>query len=273
MGFMVIKCGGSVFDTLPDSFFQQVVGLQRSGEWMPILVHGGGPAISQMLKALDIPTTFVNGLRVTTPEVLDTVEMVLSGRINKQMVRKLKQCGGKAIGLSGVDGELLVVKQVADQQLGLVGEVVQVNSPLIKSLTEQGLIPVISPIGSDEQGTHYNVNADTAAAAIAGALKAPLCFVSDIPGIYVEEDGEQHVLSQASKAHLEALIQEQVITGGMVPKVEAALTALTQQAPEVVILDGTDESALLRFSQGEPVGTRIVLEGALRYGKGAVLHG
>ncbi|MDQ0340704.1 acetylglutamate kinase [Caldalkalibacillus uzonensis] len=267
MQYVVIKCGGSVFETLPDSFFKQIANLQKGGSWRPVIVHGGGPAISSLLKVLNIPSSFVNGLRVTTPKVLNTVEMVLSGKLNKQVVRKLKQAGAAAIGLSGVDGDLLEAEPVAEhKKLGLVGQIKQVNADLLHSLMEQGLIPVISPISIDQQGQHYNVNADIAAAAVAATLKAALCFVSDIPGIYVGEGEGSHVLETATKAQLEQLIEEQVITGGMVPKVQAALSALSQHVPEVVILNGKDERALLDFCQGQSVGTKIVMEGAVVHG-------
>ncbi|GGK31799.1 acetylglutamate kinase [Caldalkalibacillus thermarum] len=267
MQYIVIKCGGSVCDALPDSFFQQVVDLQQSGLWQPVIVHGGGPSISALLKAFNITSSFVNGLRVTTREVLDTAEMVLSGKINKQVVRRLKQAGGKAIGLSGVDGDLLGAEPVSGhEKLGFVGQIKQINTHLLHTLMEQGYIPVISPIGVDQDGQHYNINADMAAAAVAGALQATLCFVSDIPGIYVEEGESRRVLKTATNRQLEQLIDDHVITGGMVPKVKAAISALAYQVPEVVILCGKDEQALAAFCQGEAVGTKIVMEGAAIHG-------
>jgi len=240
---------------------------KKSGQWLPIIVHGGGPSISAMLDQLNVPSAFVNGLRVTTQEVLDTVEMVLSGKINKMVVSKLKQAGGKAIGLSGVDADLLEVVPAANhQELGFVGEVRRVNDALLRQLATQGLIPVLSPIGQDESGQHYNVNADVAAAAVAGALQATLCFVSDIPGIYVQSASGKSVLNRATPTQIKELIAREVITGGMIPKVEAALSALNQRVPRVVILSGKDPFALMAFCQGEAVGTEIVLEEEMVHG-------
>lgn len=267
MQFLVIKCGGSVFENLPDAFYAQVVRLQKEGLWYPVIVHGGGPSISAWLDQLNIPSTFVNGLRVTTQEVLEAVEMVLSGKINKMVVSKLKQAGGQAIGLSGVDADLLKAVPVANhRELGYVGQVEKVNDALLRLLAAQGLIPVISPIGQDEAGQHYNINADLAAAAVAASLGATLCFVSDIPGIYIQSGDEKTVLSRATKSQIEELIERKIITGGMIPKVQAALSALSQRVPQAVILDGRDPKGLAAFCRGEAVGTQIVLEEEMVHG-------
>jgi acetylglutamate kinase len=258
MNYVVIKCGGSVFESLPASFYSNIVNLHQSGKWQPVIVHGGGPLISSLLKKIGIQTHFVNGLRVTTNEMLDIVEMVLSGSVNKQVVRQLLKVGGKAWGISGVDGELLRAKLI-DQKLGFVGEVVSVNASLITSICKEGYIPVISPLGIDEQGQRYNINGDMAASAIAKALEAKLCLISDIPGIYIERDGQKEVLKQATKVEIEKLIEDEVITGGMIPKVTSALDGLAHGIPEVVILNGLEEDHLLQFCQGQKVGTKIVL--------------
>lgn len=257
---LVIKCGGSVLNQLPHTFYENIVQLQKSGKWQPVIVHGGGPYISELLKKLKIPVQFVDGLRVTTEEVLDIVEMVLSGSINKKVVRKLIQAGGKSQGLSGIDGQLIeaIPNEQADR-LGFVGEVHSINKEMILNMCAEGYIPVISPVGIDAKGQRYNINADDAASAVAQELKAKLCFVSDIPGIYVEEDGQQRVLEQVTSRDVQELIKEEVITGGMIPKVKAALSALSQDVQEVVILSGVEENHLLDFCAGKPRGTKIVM--------------
>ncbi|QGH36579.1 acetylglutamate kinase [Gracilibacillus salitolerans] len=261
MNYVVIKCGGSVFEQLPSSFYQDIVTIQKQGEWQPIIVHGGGPLISQLLEQTGVKTTFVKGLRVTTNEVLDVVEMALSGSMNKGIVRKIAEANGEAIGLSGIDGKLLEAKRMKDDTtLGFVGEVIQVNKNLLESFVDQGLIPVVSPIGMDKTGQRYNINADMAASAVAQALEAKLCFISDIPGIYHEVDGEKQVFHQLNEAKIEALIQEEIIFGGMIPKVKSALSALHKNVREVSIVDGTAAHGLVEFMQGKQVGTRIALE-------------
>lgn len=144
--YLVIKCGGSVFDKLTPAFFKSIQAIQAEGEWLPVIVHGGGPAITQMLDKLAIPTVFHHGLRVTTQEVLDVAEMVLSGTMNKQLVSNICASGGKAIGLSGIDGGLFTAKPMALSKLGYVGEITAVDPTVITCLCEQGFIPVISPI-------------------------------------------------------------------------------------------------------------------------------
>ena len=168
MKYAVIKCGGSVLENLPKSFYEDVVKLHQSGEWAPVIVHGGGPLITSLLKTLHVETTFVNGLRVTNHEVLDVVEMVLSGSVNKQVVRNLIEAGGKALGVSGVDGMLLKARPVNEAKtIGFVGEVTEVNKKIIEDIADQGFIPVISPIGIDSSSQRYNINGDVAAAAVA----------------------------------------------------------------------------------------------------------
>lgn len=261
MKYLVIKCGGSVLDNLPDSFYENIVQLAQSGQWKPVIVHGGGPLISSLLKKLNIETRFVDGLRVTTDEVLDIVEMVLSGSVNKQIVRKLIQAGGKAIGVSGVDGEILLSQPTKKADvLGLVGEVVRVNRAQIESISSQGYIPVISPIGIDKEGQRYNINGDVAASAVAQSLEAKLCLISDIPGIYVEKNNQKVVLKEITKSVVEKLIEDKVICGGMIPKVNAAMDGLAHDVPEVVILNGLEEHSLIHFCQGKEVGTKLVVD-------------
>lgn len=259
---IVIKCGGSVFETLPEAFFQDITHLQQTGCYFPIIVHGGGPVISKLLTQLNIPNQFQNGLRVTTDEVLEVSEMVLNGFINKQIVTRLIKAGGEALGISGIDGGLLQAKSIDESKsLGWVGQVETVNVDLLKKVMDLQIIPVISPIGLDEEGGHYNINADTAAAAIAQSLQAPLCFFSDIPGISVTKNGEKMVLKTVTKKGIQNLIQSGAIYGGMVPKVQAAIESVEHDVPEVVILNGADPHVLVKYLSGEPIGTKIILNG------------
>jgi acetylglutamate kinase len=260
--YLVIKCGGSVLERLPQSFYENIVQLKENGNWVPIIVHGGGPLINNLLKNLQIETSFVSGLRVTTNEVLDIVEMVLSGSVNKKIVQYITQAGGSAFGVSGVDGGLLEAERVEQaQELGLVGEVVQVKELIIKCITVQGFIPVISPVGMDRNGNKYNINGDIAASAIAKALQAKLCMISDIPGICIE--GKK--LNKVSKAEIEEMINDNVIYGGMIPKVKAAIDSLMYQVPEVAIINGLEENSLLEYCEGKEIGTKIVLDEEFQY--------
>jgi len=258
MEYIVIKCGGSAFQKLPECFYKTIVNIQQTGKWKPIIVHGGGPLINELLCRLQIETTFVQGLRVTTDKVLEVVEMVLSGQVNKEMVQKLTKAGGKTLGLSGIDGQLLLTKRMANESLGLVGEVVNVNTKLIKSILDLQMIPVISPIGIDCDGQKYNINGDMAAAAIARAFQAKLCFVSDVPGIYTEENGELNIYNNLSINEIEQLIKDEIITGGMIPKVQSAIDCLNHGVKEVVILSGLETNALLRHLTGEKIGSSII---------------
>ncbi|MBU9714028.1 acetylglutamate kinase [Evansella tamaricis] len=265
MNYLVIKCGGSVLDNLPVSFYKDLVKLQESGGWKPVIVHGGGPLITSSLKKLGVETAFVDGLRVTTEEVLNVVEMVLSGAVNKQIVGKISQAGGRAFGLSGVDGDLLQANALADKSLGYVGEVVNVNTNWIDHILDQGFIPVVSPLGMDKSGQKYNINGDVAASAIAKALNAKLCFVSDIAGIYIEEYGNTRILTELKQSDAIQYIQEKKITGGMIPKVLAAIDGLTHHVQEVVILNGMEPNRLIDYISGKAVGTKLIRDGEIHY--------
>lgn len=266
MNYLVIKCGGSVFDALPSSFFASIAELHKQQVCTPVIVHGGGPFISRLLEQTGVETTFVNGLRVTTDEVLDVVEMALSGSMNKQIVKKLVQAGGEAYGISGIDGFLLTAaKKPATTDLGFVGEVKQVKKTIIDQIAQQGFIPVISPLGIDKDGQRYNINADDAAAAVASELQAKLCFISDIPGIMTEEDGKKVVIHEADKQEIEVLIEEKIITGGMIPKVLSATSALERGVPEVTIINGMEGNSLTSLLAGEKIGTKIVLNKEVPY--------
>lgn len=258
-GLFVMKCGGSTLAALPDAFFEDLRDLQRSGP-LPVIVHGGGPAINEMLGKMGIESRFVGGLRVTDEAVLNVVEMVLAGQINKEIVRKLNRGGARAIGLSGTDGLLLEARPVENHaEIGFVGDVTFVNTELIQGVAAMGYLPVIAPIGIDKAGQRYNINADTAAGAVASALGAStMIVVTDVPGIMREIGGEKQVLPQVTFAEIEEMIASGEIYGGMIPKVRAAMSCLQGDVQEVRIVDGSAQRVLSRAVREGNLGTRIV---------------
>lgn len=255
----VMKCGGSTLAELPDSFFGDLVKLQENGV-QPVIVHGGGPAISENLGKLGIESKFVNGLRHTSEEVLDVVEMVLSGSINKMIVRRIAKSGGKALGLSGVDGGLLQAKPVAaSHEVGLVGEVTGVNADLVAGVLNLGYMPVIAPVGAGPDGQRYNINADTAAGAVASELGVSrMIVVTDVPGIMKTVNGEKRVLETITVQQIEDMILSGEIYGGMIPKVRAAVDCISGKVKEVVIVNGAEPGVLGKVLSGEKIGTKIV---------------
>jgi len=256
----VMKCGGSTLAELPNSFFADLVKLQKEGA-NPVIVHGGGPAISENLGKLGIESRFVDGLRYTTNEVLDVVEMVLAGSINKLIVRRIAQNGGKAIGLSGADGSLLQAKPVANsKEVGFVGEVTDVNADLIRGVLDLGYIPVIAPVGIGADGTQrYNINADTAAGAVASALGVSrMIVVTDVPGILKMTGTERKVLDSITVQQIEDMISTGEIYGGMIPKVRAAVACISGSVKEAVIVGGNEPGVLGKVLAGGRIGTRIV---------------
>lgn len=257
----VIKCGGSTLAALPNAFFAELAQFQQEG-MQPVIVHGGGPAISQMLNRLGIHSEFVNGLRRTTTEVLDVVELVLSGKMNKEIVRRLLQNGAKAVGLSGTDGRLLTAEPVADaESLGYVGDVKSVNIEPLTALLDAGYIPVVAPLGLGADGQRYNINADTAAGAVAAALGAgPFIVVTDVSGIAGTVDGKKQVLPKVTPEQIHAMIESAEIYGGMIPKVKAALKCMEGGVKEVVIVNGSEPGVLGKVLRGEQIGTSIVAE-------------
>ncbi|CAM3691207.1 acetylglutamate kinase [Cohnella lubricantis] len=255
----VMKCGGSTLAALPDAFFEDLTELQNGG-MQPVIVHGGGPAINETLGKLGIESRFVNGLRVTDAATLDVVEMVLAGRINKEIVRRLQRSGAKALGLSGSDARLIEARPVADaDEIGFVGDVTGVNAELIEGIARLGCLPVIAPIGIDAAGQRYNINADTAAGAVASALGvSAMIVVTDVPGIMRTADGEKRVLPQVTFAEIEEMIASGEIYGGMIPKVRAAMSCLHGDVQEVLIVDGSAPRVLSRAFREGNIGTRIV---------------
>ncbi len=246
---VVIKYGGSAMldPEINKTIVQDMVLLKLVG-LKPIIVHGGGPEINSMLKRLDIQSEFINGLRVTTKETMEVVEMVLAGKVNKQIVEMISGQGGCAVGLTGKDGKILRAKKLCKEgaDLGFVGEIDKVNTELIETLIDSDFIPVISPIGSDEEGNTYNINADYAAVAIAGALKAQkLVFLTDVEGVLKDKDNPESLISFLNNEEVEKYIKEGIIAGGMIPKVECCMEAIDKGVSMVHILDGRKKHALI----------------------------
>ncbi|BCB02219.1 acetylglutamate kinase [Bacillus sp. KH172YL63] len=245
---IVVKLGGSVLSKLTDSFFRSMKELQQQFE--VIIVHGGGPHISYMLANLDIESTFINGQRKTTRDVFGVAEQVLKGKVNGDLTHRLNMAGLDAVGLSGYDAGLLKASFIDEETLGYVGKVEEVNQLLLHTLLSQNYLPVIAPLATTTDGEKLNVNADLAASAVAEAIQAEkLVFVTDVPGIL--KDGE--LVSRVTKDAILHYIEAGVIYGGMIPKVQAALSALDGNLNEVMIVGCQDAF----IQDGEMVGTRI----------------
>jgi acetylglutamate kinase len=240
---VVIKFGGHAMgdDEAMESFARDIVLMQQVGV-NPVIVHGGGPMINEMLDRLQIKSDFVNGKRVTDEATVEVVEMVLSGRVNKRIVQAINSQGGRAVGLSGKDANLMVCDYAAPE-LGFVGEPTEVTPDVLKQMHGSGIIPVVAPIGAGRDGETFNINGDTAAGAIAGALKADrLLLLTDVAGVK-GADGE--VLTEMNPAQIRELTEQGVIAGGMIPKTETALAAIERGVRAVVILDGRAPNACL----------------------------
>ena len=263
---VVIKYGGSAMldPEINKTIVQDMVLLKLVG-LKPVIVHGGGPEINGMLKRLDIQSEFINGLRVTTKETMEVVEMVLAGKVNKQIVEMISGQGGSAVGLTGKDGKILRAKKIEKDgiDLGFVGEIEEVNTSLIHTLIDNGFIPVISPIGSDDQGNTYNINADYAAVAIAAALKAEkLVFLTDVEGVLKDKDDPSTLISYLNDEEAKAYIESGVIAGGMIPKVECCMEAIEKGVQMVHILDGRQGHALvLEIYTHSGIGTMMYKKG------------
>jgi len=249
---LVIKLGGSTLEH-QRGILQDIIWLRALGA-NPVLVHGGGPYINEWLNKLNLPTHFENGLRVTDARTLEVVRMVLLGQVNQGLVLMTAQMGGRAIGLSGTDGNM-VRARVADERLGFVGEIETVDPTLVQTLITQAYIPIIAPLGQGPDGACLNINADLVAAHLAGALNAEkLIFLSNVVGI-CRKDGT--LISEMGELEVRQLIEEGVITGGMIPKVSACLDALFA-VPDVHIVDGREPHVLLReLFTDQGVGTMI----------------
>ena len=240
---IVIKLGGHAMtsDQGMETFARDVA-LMRQVGINPIIVHGGGPMINAMLKKLKIESKFVNGKRVTDQATMEVVEMVLSGSVNKKIVQAINDQGGRAVGLSGKDAKLIECKK-ADKDLGMVGSPSKINPSVINTLTENDTIPVIAPLGYGPRGETFNINADTAAGAIASALKADrLLLLTDVSGV---KNSSGEVITELSTKQITDMIQEGIISEGMIPKTETALHAIEGGVRAVVILDGRVPNACL----------------------------
>jgi acetylglutamate kinase len=256
---IVIKVGGAAMDRAPLArpFAEDVALLLHAGI-SPVLVHGGGPQVTEVSQRLGIETTFVDGLRVTDAETLDVATMVLAGTLNTGVVSSLVAGGVPAVGLSGVDGGLLLAQRQAVPDLGFVGEVVHVRADVLRTLTERGFVPVVASIAMDEHGQAYNVNADVVASEVAAALGAgKLVYLNDVPGL-IGPRGEL-VSELSAEQCLDLLGQDGVVEGGMIPKLESAVNALKAGIGRVHLVDGRVEHALvLELFTPEGVGTMIV---------------
>ncbi|HTI14888.1 MAG TPA: acetylglutamate kinase [Dictyobacter sp.] len=250
---LVIKLGGSTLEH-QRAVLQDIIWLRALGV-NPVLVHGGGPYINEWLTRMNIPTRFENGLRVTDAATLEIVRMVLLGQVNQGLVLMASKMGGKAIGLSGTDGGM-VRAHIADERLGFVGEIEAVDPTPVEVLLKEGYIPVIAPLGEGADGTCLNINADLVAAHLAGSLNAEkLIFLSNVVGIR-REDGS--LISELSEKEAKKLIEDGVISGGMIPKVTACLDALAA-VPRVHVVDGREEHVLLReLFTDQGAGTMII---------------
>lgn len=244
---IVVKFGGHamVDPALTESFAADIALLRQVG-MRPIVVHGGGPQIAQMLERLNVSTKAVDGLRITDEPTMEIVEMVLAGKINKDVVTALNKAGGTAVGLSGKDGRLLLAEKVQRDDgvdLGFVGQPKHVNTAVIEAIRDAGLIPVIAPIGVDENGQAYNINADTAAGAIAAALKAErLIMLTDVDGV---KDKAGELVSEIRRADIAGLVEDGTVSGGMIPKLEMCAAAVTSGVGAAVIQNGTVKHVLL----------------------------
>ena len=256
---VVVKYGGNamVNEQLKQQVMEDVVLLWLIGVKV-VLVHGGGPEISQTMKALGKEAVFVDGLRVTDRETVDIVQMVLAGKINKTLVNLLEMKGGQAMGISGMDGRLIEA-EIKDERLGYVGEITNINIQPVTDLLEKGYIPVISTLGCDREGNAYNINGDTAAARVAGALTAErLIMLSDIPGLLRDKDDPATLIPELSVAEAGQLRREGVISGGMIPKMECCVEAIRRGVRRVTIMDGrVSHSILMELLTDEGAGTMV----------------
>jgi len=258
---IVIKYGGAAMKdsslkakVIDDIVFLACVGVR------PVVVHGGGPEINNWLHKLDIEPAFKDGLRVTDADTMDVVEMVLAGRVNKELVSLISRAGASAVGLCGKDGNMIQARPVGFEGVGFVGEVTNVNTDLIETLVNSGYVPVISSVAADESGQAYNINADTVAGEIAAALQAEkLILLTDTPGIMYDFHDSSSLIERLDIQKARALIDEGIVSGGMIPKVTCCVRSLAQGVRAAHILDGRlPHSLLLEILTDEGIGSMIV---------------
>lgn len=265
---IVIKYGGNamISDELKNYVMEDIILLKYVG-MNPVVVHGGGPDLNSALDKLNIKSEFINGLRVTSSDVMEVAQMVFIGKTNKEIVSLLNRKGAKAIGLSGIDGNLIEcekLKMIKDGQeidLGYVGKITNINSKLIELLAEDEYIPVIAPVGIGKDGRSYNINADTVAAEIASALKAEkLILLTDVEGVKVKQaDGSESILTSLNTTEALELINKKVINGGMIPKVQGCIDAINKGVSRTHIIDGrVPHCILLEIFTNKGIGTMIV---------------
>ena len=261
---LVIKYGGNAMtnDELKDAVMNDIVLLSLVGIKV-VLVHGGGPEINDMLKRLGIESRFVNGLRYTDDATIDVVKMVLSGKVNKELVQLLAQHKGNAVGLCGIDGGMLIAekKKTDDgQDLGWVGEITKVNTKPILDALDNGNVPVIATVATDENGNTYNINADTVAAQIAAELGAEnLILMTDIAGLLRDKDDPSTLISKVNVSEVPFLKRQGIISGGMIPKIDCCVEAVRRGVNKTVIIDGrVPHSILIEILSNEGIGTQFV---------------
>lgn len=259
---IVVKYGGNAMinEELKNSVMRDIVLLNLVGVKV-VLVHGGGPEISEMLKKVGKESVFVDGLRYTDEETVEIVRMVLAGKINKSLVNLLESIGGKAIGLCGIDGHMLKCEK-ADEKLGYVGKITELNTKIITDNLSAGYIPIISTVGYDDEGNIYNINADTAAAAIAGALKAEsLVLMTDTKGVLRDKDDESTLIDKIYVSDIPSFIKQGIISGGMIPKIECCKEAIRRGVHKVFIIDGrVSHSLLVEILSDSGIGTMFINE-------------
>ena len=257
---VVVKYGGNAMinEQLKMQVMEDIVLLWLIGVKI-VLVHGGGPEISELMEKLGKKPVFVDGLRVTDKETVDIVQMVLAGKVNKTLVNLLETKGGKAMGISGMDGRL-IESVMKDERLGYVGKIVNVNAEPVIDLLEKGYIPVISTVGCDKDGNAYNINGDTAAAYVAGALGAErLIMMTDIAGILKDKDDPSTLIPEMTVSDAAKLQEEGIISGGMIPKVDCCVEAISKGVKKVIIMDGrVPHSILMEILTDEGAGTMVI---------------
>ncbi|MBQ9734837.1 MAG: acetylglutamate kinase [Clostridia bacterium] len=257
---LVVKYGGNAMinQTLKEQVMEDIVLLHLVGVKV-VLVHGGGPEINDLMAKLGKKPEFVDGLRVTDKETIDIVQMVLAGKVNKSLVNFLEMKGGKAMGISGMDGRLIEAK-IKDERLGYVGSITNINIECVNDLLHKGYIPVISTIGCDKEGNAYNINGDTAAARIAGALNAErLIMMTDIAGILKDKDDPTTLIPEITISQAKKLMEDGIVQGGMIPKVKCCIDAIGHGVKNVVIMDGRiPHSILMEILTDEGAGTMVV---------------
>ena len=257
---LVVKYGGNAMQSeeLKQAVMGDIVLLSLIGVKV-VLIHGGGPEITEMIEKVGKKSEFIDGLRVTDQETVDLVQMVLSGKINKGLVNLIQSIGGKAIGLCGADGHMIKAEKLDDVH-GFVGNITEINPQPILDVLEKGYIPVISTVGCDDEGNIYNINADTAASKIAGILKAE-SFISmtDIRGLLRDKDDEESLIGVVNVSEAPQLVREGIISGGMIPKIECCIEAIRQGVNKVFIIDGrVPHSILIEVLTDEGIGTMFI---------------